>query len=423
MIALVEAYKAGLLKPIYWTSNLISGVVVGLIALPLAMAFAIAIGLKPEQGIYTAIIAGIIVGLFGGTRVQIAGPTGAFIVVLSSIVSQYGVSGLQMATILAGFILLLMGFTKVGYLIKFIPKSVIVGFTSGIGCIIFINQWKDFFGLTIEPSLHHLYFHEKIFKLLQAFPNLHLPTVALSCLGLAILLIVPKYIKRIPAVLIAMIIVTLVQIIFQFDGVATIGSVFGDISRELPNLGFPEMSLNKVLQLIGPAFSIALLGAIESLLAAVVADNITGDSHNSNQELIGQGLANLICPLFGGFASTGAIVRTMTNIRNGGNSPISAVIHSLTLVLIVCIFAPLTKYIPLCVLASILFVVAYNMSDMRNFINTIKNSAYYDTFILLSTFGLTIFVDLIVAVSVGVVLSVLFANKKLFFTDPKNQAY
>ena len=420
MIALIDSNKAGLFKPQYWAGNIMSGIIVGFVSLPLSMAFAIAIGATPEQGLYTAIVAGIVVGLFGGTRMQVAGPTGAFIVLLSDIVHQHGMGGLQIATIMAGCILLFMGFTKMGHVIKFIPQSVVIGFTSGIGCILFIGQWKDFFGLS-NLSLQRLPLHLKVFELFMAWKTVHLTTFILSSVTLLIILIIPKIIKRVPAILVATFIMTLIQAIFQFQGVATIGNSYQQISNKIPNLSFPAISLEQILTLIGPAFSIAILGAIESLLSAVITDNLTGIKHNSNQELIGQGLANLICPLFSGFAATGAVARTVINVRNGGNSPLSAIVNSITLLLIIVMFSSLTNYIPLGVLAAILCMVAYNMSEPARFVSILKNSSWVDAFLLLITCILTIFVDLIVAVGVGVFLSLLI--NQLISMDLKKYFY
>ena len=420
MIALIDSNKAGLFKPQYWAGNIMSGIIVGFVSLPLSMAFAIAIGATPEQGLYTAIVAGIVVGLFGGTRMQVAGPTGAFIVLLSDIVHQHGMGGLQIATIMAGLILLFMGFTKMGHVIKFIPQSVVIGFTSGIGCILFIGQWKDFFGLS-NLSLQRLPLHLKVFELFMAWKTVHLTTFILSSVTLLIILIIPKIIKRVPAILVATFIMTLIQAIFQFQGVATIGNSYQQISNKIPNLSFPAISLEQILTLIGPAFSIAILGAIESLLSAVITDNLTGIKHNSNQELIGQGLANLICPLFSGFAATGAVARTVINVRNGGNSPLSAIVNSITLLLIIVMFSSLTNYIPLGVLAAILCMVAYNMSEPARFVSILKNSSWVDAFLLLITCILTIFVDLIVAVGVGVFLSLLI--NQLISMDLKKYFY
>lgn len=412
MLAIVEAYRSGLLKSKNWSRNIIAGLIVAVVALPLAMAFAIASGVKPEQGLYTAIIAGLIVGIFGGSRVQIAGPTGAFIVILANITAHYGVSGLQIASLMAGFILLFMGLIKLGSVIKFIPDPVIVGFTSGIGVIIFVGEWKDFFGLSIHLPLD-ANFYQKIAVLIKALPHLDLTTTGLACLSLLLVLITPKFLKRIPGPLVAMLVVTLLQTIFHFKHVATLGSTFGGIPQHLPNFQLPTLAFSHSLDLIGAAFTIALLGAIESLLSATAADGMAGTRHNSNQELIGQGLANICAPLFGGFAATGAIARTATNIRNGGNSPIAAITHSIVLILVLVLLAPLAANIPLCTLAAILFVVSYNMSDIPHFIHMVKHAPRYDTLVLWVTFLLTIFTNLVIAVNVGVILAMLFFIRKM----------
>ena len=406
MLVIVEAYRAGLLKPKNWLPNLTAGIIVGIVALPLAMAFAIASGVKPEQGLYTAIIAALIVGIFGGSRVQIAGPTGAFIVILANITAQYGIDGLQIATLLAGFILLFMGIIKLGNVIKYIPDPVIVGFTSGIGVIIFVGEWKDFFGLSVNIPIN-AHFHVKLIELIKTLPNFDFVTTHLALLSILLVLITPRFFKRIPGPLIAMVVVTSLQAIFQFKSVATIGSAFGGISRSLPQFHLPSITLANALNLIGPAFTIALLGAIESLLSATAADGMAKTRHHSNQELIGQGFANILSPLFGGFAATGAIARTATNVRNGGNSPIAAIVHSIFLLLVIIILAPLAMYIPLCSLAAILFVVAYNMSDIPHFMHLAKHAPRYDLIVLFTTFFLTIFTNLVVAVNIGVILAML----------------
>jgi SulP family sulfate permease len=412
MLTIIESYRAGLLNPKNWLPNIVSGFIVGIVALPLAMAFAIASGVKPEQGLYTAIIAALFVGIFGGSRVQIAGPTGAFIVILASITAQYGVMGLQIATLLAGFILLFMGVIQLGSVIKFIPDPVIVGFTCGIGVIIFVGEWKDFFGLNVHMPLN-AHFHQKIVVLTSALPHLNLVTTLLACLSLFLVIITPKFFKRIPGPLVAMLVATVLQYIFHFQNVATLGSAFGGIPAQLPHLQIPSVTFNQFLELIGPAFTIALLGAIESLLSAAVADGMAGTRHNSNQELIGQGLANIFSPLFGGFAATGAIARTATNVRNGGNSPISAIVHSITLILVIVMLAPLAAYVPLCALAAILFIVAYNMSDVEHFIRMLRQAPRYDMLVLVITFLLTVFTDLVVAVNVGVILAVLLFVRRM----------
>ena len=417
MIALKEAYNAGLFKSEHLGKNISAGIVVGIVAMPLAMAFAIASGVSPAQGIYTAIISAFFVSIFGGSRVQIAGPTGAFIVLLSGILMQYGLAGLQIATIMAGIILVLMSIAKLGDVIRFIPAPVIVGFT-GIGVTIWVGQWQSFFGF--PPIAHAEMFHEKLYLMILSLPQSHMPTLMISLISLAIILIMPKIpiAKKLPAPLWAMIVATCIQSYYQFPGVATIGTAFGGIPQGLPSLTLPEISISDVFALIGPAFTIAMLGAIESLLSAVVADGMTGHQHNSNQELFGQGLANIVCPLFGGIAATGAIARTATNIRQGGTSPLAGLVHCVFLVLVLFFLAPLAANIPLASMAAILFVVSYNMSDVPNFIRLIRVAPRADSLILLITFFLTIFTDLVVAVNVGVVLAILqFMRKMVFSVD------
>jgi SulP family sulfate permease len=411
MIALLEAKAAGLWSRKHIANNVLAGLVVGVVALPLAMAFAIASGARPEQGLYTAIIACLLTSLFGGTRLQIAGPTGAFIAVLAIITAQHGIAGLQIATFMAGIILVAFGAARLGAVIKFIPRPVIVGFTAGIGVIIFVGQWKDFFGLSPAPS--GLHFHEKLIVLAQALPTINWATTGLALLALAILIAGPRYLKRIPAPLVAMIAITILQSYFHFRGVATIGSAFGGIPRTLPSFAFPSIQLAQVISLVGPAFTIALLGSIESLLSAVVADGMAGTKHNSNQELIGQGIANIIAPLFGGFASTGAIARTATNIRNGATSPLAGMVHSGFLILVVLLLSPLASAVPLCCLSAILFVVAWNMSEVPHVIRLVRGSPAADVAVLVITFSLTVFVDLVVAVNVGVMLAALIFMRRM----------
>jgi SulP family sulfate permease len=416
MIAIVEAYKAGLLSFRNFKSNIMAGFIVGIISLPLSMAFAIASGVKPEDGIYTAIISGLVVGIFGGTRVQISGPTGAFVVILAAITAKFGVDGLHVATLMAGIILVLMGLFKIGNAIRFIPYPVIVGFTSGIGVIIFVGQLKYFFGLPVSIPIDAP-FYQKILLILRFFTSLDFKTTALSFLSLFIVVTSPRYVKSVPSPLLAMIIATVIQFIGNFQSVATIGSVFGHLPQMLPGFDLPNFDKISLTNLIGPAFTIALLGAIESLLSAAAADSITGTKHNSNQELIGQGLANFLAPLWGGFASTGALARTVTNIRHGGNSPIAAIFNSITLLLIILIFAHYAVYIPFSALAAILFVVAFNMGDIPEFIHVVKKAPWYDVITLMVTFLLTIFTDLIIAVFIGVIISMLFFVLRLVQTS------
>jgi SulP family sulfate permease len=412
MIALIEAHRAGLLGRSHWLPNILSGAIVGVVALPLAMAFAIASGAKPEHGLYTAIVAGLMVSAFGGTRLQIAGPTGAFIVILAGVTAKHGIDGLQIATLLAGVILLVLGLARMGAIIKYIPDPVIVGFTAGIGVIIWVSQWKDFFGL---PGTAGEHFHEKLWGLLQALPQLHLPTTALALLALALVIFSSRVpgLRRVPGPLVALVVATAAQATFALEGVATIGSAFGGIPGGLPSLQVPEITAARIIELIGPAFTIAMLGAIESLLSAVVADGMARTRHDSNQELIGQGLANIAAPLFGGFAATGAIARTATNIRNGGTGPLAGIVHAVTLVLIIVLLAPLAVHVPLAALAAILFVVAWNMSDLRHFAKMARRAPRADVTILLVTFLLTVFADLVVAVNIGVILAMLHFLRRM----------
>ena len=411
MIAFLQAKADGLWTRSQIRPNLIAGLVVGIVALPLAMAFAIASGARPEQGLYTAIVAAALTALFGGTRLQVAGPTGAFVAVLAIITAQHGIAGLQVATLMAGIILMAFGFARLGSVIKFIPYPVIAGFTAGIGVIIFVGQWKDFLGLSPAPA--GLRFHEKFWSLIQALPTCNLPTAALGVLALGILIIGPRLQKKIPAPLLALLVITILQTIFHFKGVATIGTAFGGIPRTLPLPSFPTVSVAQVFSLIGPAFTIALLGAIESLLSAVVADGMAGTRHDSNQELIGQGIANFITPLFGGFAATGAIARTATNIRNGATGPLAALVHSGFLILVIVLLAPVASAIPLCCLSAILFVVAWNMSEIPSVVRLVLRSPKPDVAVLLLTFLLTVFVDLVVAVNVGVILAALLFMRRM----------
>ena len=412
MIAVLEAHRAGLFARVHWLPNLIAGLVVGIVALPLAMAFAIASGARPEQGIYTAIIGGGLISIFGGSRLQIAGPTGAFIAILAGITAKYGIAGLQVATLMSGVMLLLMGLARMGGVIKFIPAPVVVGFTAGIGVIIFVGQWSEFFGLPKPVGEHY---HEKLWHLLQSLLNTHLSTLSFALLGLLLVLLTPKikHLARVPGPLVAMIVVTLLQMILHMPGVATIGSAFGGIPTGLPTFVVPEMSVPQIITLIGPAFTIAMLGAIEALLSAVVADGMSGTKHDSNQELIGQGLANIAVPFFGGFAATGAIARTATNIRNGATSPLAGIMHAITLIAVLLFLAPLASDIPLAVLAAILFVVAWNMSEVKHFAHLLKTAPIADRLILLITFVLTVFADLVVAVNVGMILAILHFLRRM----------
>jgi SulP family sulfate permease len=412
MIAAVEAAKSGLFHPRFWPRNIVSGLIVGIVALPLGLAFAIASGVRPEQGIYTSITAGLIVSLCGGSRIQIAGPTGAFIVILAGVTARHGVDGLLIATIMAGLMLVAMGIAKFGAALRFIPNPVISGFTAGIGVLIWVGQWHDFFGL---PKTGGAHFYDKLWALILALPQLNPFTTGLAVFSMALVILGPRlpYLARLPGPLIALTGATAIQALHPLPGVATIGSAFGGIPTGLPHFAIPLLGFDRVVELLPSAFTIAMLGAIESLLSAVVADGMAGTRHDPNQELIGQGLANVVAPFFGGFAATGAIARTATNFRNGGNSPLAGVVHSVTLILILLFLAPLAARIPLCALAAILFIVSWNMSDAPHFIRMLRTAPRADCAILLITFALTILTDLVIAVNIGVILAMLHFLRRM----------
>jgi SulP family sulfate permease len=406
MFAIIEAWRAGLLGRDNWMRNLAAGLVVGVVALPLAMAFAVASGAKPENGLYTALIAGLIVTLFGGSRVQIAGPTGAFAVLLAGITAHYGMAGLQLVTLMAGVMLLAFGLAKMGGVIRFIPESVILGFTAGIAVVIWVGQWENFFGLPHAAGEH---FHEKLLALLKSLGHLDVATTLVGLACIAILVLWPRIprLGKVPAPLVALIAATVAQTLLRIPSVATIGSVFGGVPLGLPPLTIPHPSVNMVIELIQPAFAVAMLGAIESLLSATVADGMAGTRHDSNMELVGQGAANMAASLFGGFAATGAIARTATNIRHGGNSPLAGIVHALTIALVLVALAPLAYNVPLAALAAILFVVAFNMSQIGHIIHTARRAPRTDVAVMFITLGLTVFADLVLAVEVGIILAML----------------
>lgn len=390
--------------------DLISGIVVGIIAIPLGMAFAIASGVKPEYGIYTTIIAGILISLLGGSKYQIGGPTGAFIPILFGIVMAYGFENLLIAGFLAGIILFLMGLFRLGALIKFIPRPVTIGFTAGIAVIIFSGQIPNFLGLSgVE---RHEYFFDNIREIMIHFESLNMYSIATAALCLVTVLITPKLFPKVPGPLIGLVISTLAATYLYPGHVATIGSTYGEIPGRLPGFHFPEITFEKIRLLIKPAFIIAILGAIESLLSAVVADGMSGGKHNSNRELMGQGAANMIAPLFGGIPATGAIARTATNIKNGAVSPMSGIIHGLVVLIVLVLFAPHASKIPLASMAPILMVVAWNMSEKTVFYNILKTKTL-DSLILLVTFLLTVFVNLTVAVQAGLLLAVIIFTKRM----------
>lgn len=389
--------------------DLSAGLTVGVVALPLAIAFGIASGVTPDRGLITAIVAGILISALGGSRVQIGGPTGAFVVIVYGIVAQHGVNGLILCTIMAGALLVLMGVLRLGGFIKFIPYPLTVGFTSGIAVIVFASQVRDFLGLKTESLPAD--FTEKIAVYAETISTVDLQTVALATVALLIIVTWPKVTRRIPGSLIAILVVTAVVQVFHLD-VETIGSRFGAIPAGLPSPVWPEFSLSALRELSGPAFTVAFLAAIESLLSATVADGMIESRHRSNTELIAQGIANIATPLFGGIPATGAIARTATNVKNGGRTPVAGIIHSLTLLLIVILFGRWAGMIPMCVLAAILVVVAYHMSEWRAF-RSLMSAPRNDIAVLLITFLLTVFIDLTVAVEVGLLLSVVFFIKRM----------
>ena len=416
---ILENFKKGNYNKEAFTADLIAGIIVGIIALPLAIAFGIASGVSPQQGLITAVVAGFLVSLLGGSHFLIGGPTGAFIVIVYGIVAQYGISGLIIATVLAGVILVLMGVFKLGSIIKFIPYPIVVGFTSGIAVVIFSTQVKDFLGLTIEnlPS-------EFIPQWGAYFSHLNTFNPGEFLLSLGCLLIIifwPKVTNKVPGSLIAIIIGTAASILLtKFAGIefATIGSKFPELANgiEIPKPTAPNITWETVKSMFQPAFTIALLCAIESLLAAMVADGVTGKKHNSNTELIGQGVANIITPFFGGIPATGALARTMANINNGGKSPVAGIVHAIVLLLIFLFLMPYAVYIPLGCLAAILVMVAYNMSEWRTFKYLLKGDKS-DVAVLLITFFLTVIIDLTVAIEVGLVLAIILFVKRISETS------
>jgi len=385
-------------------ADLTAGLTVGIVALPLAIAFAIASGVKPEAGLFTAIIAGFIISAFGGSRVQIGGPTGAFIVIVYGILMQYGLANLLICTIMAGFMLLAMGTLKLGSLIRFIPRPLVLGFTNGIAVLIALSEVKDFLGL--KTGALPAEFSHKMAALYHALPTLDLTTIALAAGSMVLILLYPKsWARRLPSPIVALVLGTLAVALFKLP-VETIGTKFGGIPQGLPSFAMPEFTFATLRNLISPAVTIALLGAIESLLSATVADGMIDDKHDPNQELVAQGIANVVTPFFGGIPATGAIARTATNVRSGGATPIAGIVHALTLLAIVLIAAPLAKNIPLATLAAILMVVAFNMGEWEAF-KTLRKYPKSDSAVLLLAFVLTVVFDLTVAVEVGLVLAVL----------------
>lgn len=390
--------------------DLISGCIVGIVAIPLGMAFAIASGVKPEYGLYTTIIAGILISLCGGSKFQIGGPTGAFIPILLAIVLQYGYENLLIAGFLAGIFLILMGVLRLGTLIKFIPRPVTIGFTAGIAVTIFSGQIGNFLGLT--GMERHEYFFDNMKEIVLRLPTLNIYSILTAGICLAALLLTPKWLPKVPASLVGILVSTFAAI-WLFPGkVTTIGSAYGVIPGGLPSFHPISLTWDNIVPMLQPALIIALLGSIESLLSAVVADGMTGTRHNSNRELIGQGIANIAAPLFGGIPATGAIARTATNIKNGAVSPLSGIIHGIVVLLVVALFAPYASNIPLASMAPILMVVAWNMSERKSFAHMLRTRSS-DTLVLLVTFLLTVFATLTVAVEVGLILAVILFVKRM----------
>ena len=384
-------------------SDLIAGLTVGLVALPLAMAFGIASGVTPQAGIYTAILGGFLVSALGGSRIQIGGPTGAFVVIVAGIIARHGLSGLLVVTMMAGMILLGLGWTGLGTSVRFIPRPIIIGFTNGIALLIASTQIKDFFGLTIPGNPSE--FFARLAAILKHMSTVNWAACALSAASLGIILLAPRWTRKVPGSIIALVAGTAVVALFQLP-VETIGSKFGGIPQGFPKFDMPVFRPELILPLLPSAMTVAILAAIESLLSAVVADSMSGDRHNSNVELVAQGFANLVTPMFGGIPVTGAIARTATNHRSGARTPVAGIVHALTLLVVVLALAPLARFIPLATLAAVLFVVAYNMGEWRE-IGSILRLDMADKSVWLITFALTVLADLTVAVEVGMGLAAL----------------
>lgn len=396
-----------------FVADLMAGTIVGIVALPLAIAFGIASGVTPEKGIITAIVAGFVISALGGSKVQIGGPTGAFIIIIYGIIQQYGMEGLTIATLMAGVFLILFGFLHLGTIIKFIPYPIVVGFTSGIAVTIFTTQVKDLFGLNIASVPSD--FIEKWICYFNNFSTVDLWSSVIGIVSVVIIMLTPKVSKKIPGSLVAIIVMTVAALLLkQFAGVESIETI-GDrfaISNSLPEATVPALSWEIIKNLVSPAITIAILGAIESLLSAAVADGVIGDHHNSNTELIAQGVANLASPIFGGIPATGAIARTMTNINNGGRTPFAGIVHAVVLLLIFLFLMPLAKYIPMACLAGVLVVVSYGMSGWRSFLALMKNPKS-DVTVLLITFFLTIIFDLTIAIEVGLIIACLLFMRRM----------
>ena len=390
--------------------DIISGIIVAIIALPLSIALAIASGVGPEQGLYTAIIAGFFISFFGGSRVQIGGPTAAFVVIIYGIVMDYGTDGLIVSTIMAGIFLVIMGICRFGSLIKYIPYTITTGFTCGIAVTLFVGQIKDFLGLSMESVPSE--FLDKIIAYAKNIGTINLTATLLGLVAIAIMVVWPKVTDKIPGSLIAIVVTTAIAYLAELP-VNTIGSVYGELSSSFPSFQVPSISMSLIQEMISPAFTIAILAGIESLLSAVVSDGMIGDTHKSNAELVGQGLGNIFSGLFGGIPATGAIARTAANVRNGGRTPIAGIVHCITLTVILLALMPLAALIPMTTLAAVLLVVAANMADWTSFFRLIKTAPKSDVIVLVATFFLTVFFDLVVAIEIGVVLAALLFMKRM----------
>lgn len=397
---IIDAMKGYTVKQL--ASDFVAGLIVAIIALPLSIALAIASGVSPEKGIYTAIVAGLVISLLGGSRVNISGPTAAFATIVAGIVYQHGIEGLVVATLMAGVILILMGLLRVGALIKYIPKTITVGFTSGIAVTILVGQIKDFLGLTFAEGTHAVETSEKMVAVARSLGTVNIWALLVGAVGLAVLIIWPYINRKIPGSLIAVLVGVLIVNISGIP-VNTIGDLY-EINGVLPRFSFPEISGDMIITLLPNAFTIAILAGIESLLSCVVSDSMIDDKHNSNTELIAQGVGNICSGLFGGIPVTGAIARTAANVKNGGRSPIAGVVHALVLLLVLVVLMPYALLIPMPIIAAILFIVAYNMCEWREFVHLCKTSKAFDIIILVLTFALTVVFDLVVAIAVGMAL-------------------
>jgi len=392
-----------------FVSDLAAGLTVGLVALPLAMAFAIASGLTPQAGIYCAVVTGFVISAFGGSKVQIGGPTGAFVVVVFGIIAKHGVQGLFLCTMMAGVILVIMGLTGMGRAVQFIPRPVVLGFTNGIAVLIASTQIRDFFGIRLDTNPGQ--FFARMHEIGNHFSTFSEEATVLASLSLLVILVMPRYSKRVPGYIVALVLGTLTAHYFHLE-VDTIGSRFGGVPSGLPHLRLPEFRSELILPLISPALTVAMLGAIESLMSAVVADRMTGDKHNPNTELVAQGIANIVSPIFGGLPATGAIARTATNIRAGARTPVAGMLHAVTLILILMFAAPLARFIPMAVLAAILLVVSYNMGEWAETVRLLRLN-FSSVLVWAITFVLTVIADLTTAVEFGMVMAALIFIRKI----------